>query len=432
MMRHLRSNISFLKGNILILIICRVLWSWSTSIVYPFFSLYILALGGTPPEIGLINSLGLIAGMFLYPVGGYIADRKGRVKLIGYSTYLYSLSHLLFVLAVNWQTVAIGQFLSQLLLFYMPALTALEADSLPPEVRGRGFALMMAIPGAIRVIAPYTGGLIITAYGGGEEGMIQAIRLCWTVAFATGILVATIRLRYLKETLEMNEDDKPSSRSILTTLKESYRGIIVSIRWMDRPLRMILLIEVVSSFFVAMAAPFWVVYAKEALGLTPYDWGAAMLISGLVGILTAFPMGLLVDRLRPRKMILSGLSISSICILLYIFSGGPFGVFAILPLISLSNSMMMPAFSTLIANKIPRSRRGRLFSILGERGIQISFESFWGGGFLLFPPAAVGALLGGYVYELNQKYLWMILSAAMASILILAHLFIKDSDETHY
>ncbi|MBS7638558.1 MFS transporter [Candidatus Bathyarchaeota archaeon] len=196
-LRQLRSNLYFLRGNILILMICRVLWSWSTSIVYPFLSLYILALGGTPTEIGLINSLGLIAGMFLYPVGGYIADRRGRVKLIGYSTYLYSLSHLLFVLAVNWQTVAIGQFLSQLLLFYMPAMTALEADSLPPEVRGRGFALMMAIPGAIRVIAPYMGGLIITAYGGGDEGMIQAIRLCWTIAFATGILVATIRLRYL-------------------------------------------------------------------------------------------------------------------------------------------------------------------------------------------------------------------------------------------
>lgn len=431
-MRQLRSNLSFLRGNILILIICRVLWSWSTSIVYPFFSLYILALGGTPTEIGLINSLGLIAGMFLYPVGGYIADRKGRVKLIGYSTYLYSLSHLLFVLAVSWQTVAIGQFLSQLLLFYMPAMTALEADSLPPEVRGRGFALMMAIPGAIRVIAPYMGGLIITAYGGGDEGMIQAIRVCWMIAFATGLLVATIRLRYLKETLEENREDRPSRMDILPTLRGSYKGIIESIRWMDRSLRLILLIEIVSSLFVAMVAPFWVVYAKEILGLTPYDWGAAMLISGLVGILSAFPMGLLVDKLRPKKMILSGLAISSICILLYIFSGGPIGVFSILSFLSLSNSMMMPAFSTLIANKIPRSRRGRLFSILGERGVMISFGNFWGGGFLLFPPAAAGALLGGHIYELNPTYLWMILSAATALSLLLTHIFIKEPRETHY
>ncbi|MBS7638559.1 MFS transporter [Candidatus Bathyarchaeota archaeon] len=201
---------------------------------------------------------------------------------------------------------------------------------------------------------------------------------------------------------------------------------------MDRPLRMILLIEMVSSFFVAMVAPFWVVYAKMALGLTPYDWGAAMLTSGLVGILTAFPMGLLVDRLRPKKMILFGLSISSICILLYPFSGGTWGVFSILSLLSLSNSMMMPAFSTLIANKIPRSRRGRLFSILGERGIQISFGNFWGGGFLLFPPAATGALLGGHIYELNPTYPWIIFSAAMALSLLLTHIFIKEPRETYY
>jgi MFS family permease len=369
--------------------------------------------------------------MILYPVGGYIADRRGRVKLISYSTYLYSLSHLLFVVAANWQTVAIGQFLSQLLLFYMPAMIALEADSLPPEARGRGFALMIALPGAVRVIAPYMGGWLITAYGGGEEGMIRAIRLCWAIAFATGILVATIRLRYLKETLIDNEASSPSL-GMLSTLRESYRGLIESMKWMDRPLRMILLIEVASSFFVAMLAPFWVVYAKEALGLTPYDWGAAMLLSGLVGILAAFPMGVLVDRLRPRKIILTGLSLSSTCILLYIFSGGKLGVFTVLSLISLSNSMMSPAFLTLISNKIPRSRRARLFSILGERGIVVSFESFWGGGFLIFPSAAAGALIGGFIYELNPKILWTISSAAMAFTLLLAHLFVKDPSDTHY
>ena len=144
----------FIQGNIKVLMFCRVLWSFSTSIIYPFFSLYILALGGSSTEIGLISSLGLIAGMVLYPLGGYIADRAGRVKLIGYSTFLYAFAHLFFVFATNWQMIAIGQFFSQLLLFYMPAMNALESDSLPPGVRGKGFAIIMAVPGSVRIIAP--------------------------------------------------------------------------------------------------------------------------------------------------------------------------------------------------------------------------------------------------------------------------------------
>lgn len=425
-----RSPFWFIRGNILVLMVCRVLWSWSTSIVYPFFSLYILALGGTSTEIGLISSLGILAGMFLYPVGGYIADSSGRVKLIGYSTYLYALTHLFFVFASNWQAVALGQFLSSLLLFYIPAMNALQADSLPPAVRGRGFAIMMAVPGAIRIVAPYMGGWIIEAYGGGDAGMVQAVRLCWGIATVMGLVVATIRMRYLKETLTEDEVQKGRSiRDLPSILRSAYSSIFESVRWMDRSLRVIVLIEVLASFFVAMTAPFWVVYAKEVVGLTPLQWGTVMLISGSVGIAMAFPMGSLVDRLGPRRMILTGMAVAPLTIFLYLHAGGFLGVVAILCLLSLVNCMMMPAFSTLIANMIPRSRRGRLYSLLGERGVLISFGNFWGGGFLLFPPAAAGALIGGYIYKMDHSYLWMICSTAMVICLALIFLFVKEPEE---
>jgi MFS family permease len=90
--------------------------------------------------------------------------------------------------------------------------------------------------------------------------------------------------------------------------------------------------------------------------------------------------------------------------------------------------MMMPAFSTIIANIVPRSRRGRLFSLIGERGVRISFGNFWGGGFLLFPAAAIGSYIGGWVYTLNPDYPWMITSAALVVSLILIYIFVKDPE----
>ena len=257
----------FIQGNVKILMYCRLLWSGSTSIIYPYFSLYILALGGTSTEIGLINSLGILAGMILYPLGGYIADRAGRVKLIGYSTIIYTFAHLFFVIANDWKMIALGQFFSQLLLFYMPAMAALEADSLPPDARGRGFAIMMTIPGAIRIVAPVVGGYVIDwfrAYSDltQNEALVIAVRVCWGVAFLTGLLVAWIRLRYLKEpAIEGGMRVGLKLSEIPKMVVPAYRSIFDSVRWMSGSLKVLVVIEMFMSFFVAMSAPFYVVYA---------------------------------------------------------------------------------------------------------------------------------------------------------------------------
>jgi hypothetical protein len=59
-----------LRGNVLVLTVSRVIWSMSNSIVYPYFSLYILDLGGRKPVVGLVNALEGLTGLFLYLVGG--------------------------------------------------------------------------------------------------------------------------------------------------------------------------------------------------------------------------------------------------------------------------------------------------------------------------------------------------------------------------
>ncbi|MBN1681967.1 MFS transporter [Candidatus Bathyarchaeota archaeon] len=419
----------FVTGNIRVLMACRMIWSLSTSMVYPFFSLYILALGGTSTEIGIINSLGLLAGMVLYPVGGYVADRAGRVKLIGYSTILYTLTHLFFVFATNWQVIALGQFFSQFLLFYTPAMNALESDSLPPSVRGKGFALMMAIPGTLRIIAPYVGGLIINVYGGGDEGLVQAVRLCWGIAAITGFLISYLRIKYLKETV--TSDETLTIKSFISSIIPSYKSIIESIRWMDRSLKALVVVEIVSAFFVAMSAPFWVVYSNQIYGLSAYEWGQIMLLSGLVGIIMAYPMGTLVDKIGPRKMILFGMGAAPIVTFAFRYATGFIGVTIILCSITIINNMLMPGFSTIIANMIPKERRGRLYSLLGERGVMISFGNFWGGGFLLFPAAALGSYIGGVIYSISVDALWIIMPIAFLITSILAYIFIKEPETAH-
>lgn len=59
-----------MKGNILVLTVSRIIWSMSMSVVNPYQPLFIQALGGSKPMIGLITALGSATGMVFYPLGG--------------------------------------------------------------------------------------------------------------------------------------------------------------------------------------------------------------------------------------------------------------------------------------------------------------------------------------------------------------------------
>lgn len=75
--------LSFMRGNVLVLTTCSTLWRISIDVIWPFLALYIIALGGDYETVGLVMAVGNLASLILYPLGGYLADYKGRIKSDG-------------------------------------------------------------------------------------------------------------------------------------------------------------------------------------------------------------------------------------------------------------------------------------------------------------------------------------------------------------
>src|SRR4030043_2091172 len=53
--------------------------------VFPYLSIYIVALGATVTQLGIVNSLGMIAAGIVGPLTGWFIDRSGpkKIYLIG-------------------------------------------------------------------------------------------------------------------------------------------------------------------------------------------------------------------------------------------------------------------------------------------------------------------------------------------------------------
>lgn len=418
-MRSSESMRTVLRGNVLILTLSRMLWSVSVSIVFPYMSLYILELGGSKPIIGLVNAVGSLASILLYPIGGYIADKSGRVRIVGLSTLIFASSFLVFALAPSWEWVAVGVAYQRMTLFYMPALNAIMADSIPVGLRGRALALTIALPEAIRIITPYFGGWLISIYT-----LKPAMRIGFTLSLLLGVVVGLMRFRYLKETLK----GEGLELSPLRMLREAYKDILSSVRWVHSNLGGYTLVALLLTFINSAVMPFWVVYAKEMIGLTPYQWGVILLMGGVARALTSPLIGGAVDRIGPRRCMLIALLVAAPSMALFTKTHTLLETAVIYVALVVAGVFLWIASSVLLADTIPRAIRGRVMAALGQ-GIGVGVTGGgYASGFLLFPPMTLGSLIGGYLYELYPNYPWLLQSTALVMALLLTLKLVQEPE----
>jgi MFS family permease len=423
----MKSTFSFMTGNVLVLTVCRIIFTMSQSLAGPFFSLFVLALGGTVQDIGVITALGGVAGLIFYPLGGYVADMKGRVRLVGLSTFAYAISYFFYAGAWSWQTLALGVFIQQLVLFYMPALNAIMADSLPVRMRGIGYATTNMIPSTIGIVIPYIGGFLIDKVFMGD--VMPAMRLSYTISGILGFLVAVIRLKWLKETVDVGDKKGVTLGEIPGLLKQSYLGIIETLKWFSQTLRSVAVVQMIITFSAALAGPYWIVRANKVVGLSVYDFGVLTLLAGAFNLLLSIPMGRLIDRFGPRKIIVATSAISPFACLLFPFCTSFTEMLAVILLLAVFNSATPNAFTALMVGHIPVSKRGRVFSLIGgSPGVQ--FGGIWMDGVLIFISGTLGSLAGGFIYAFDSRIPWFILSAALVCCTIFTAKYIKDPQKT--
>jgi len=410
-----------MKGNVLVLTVSRVLWSMSDSLAWPYLSLYILFLGGTAEIVGFVYAIGTMAACVLYPIGGYIADKAGRARLVSMATLLYITSFAVFAFANSWEWLAFAYAYQQVVLFYMPALNAIMADSIPVGARGRIYAVTVSIPNAVRVITPYLGGYLIAVYT-----LQPAMRLSYTLSFCIGLVVAFIRLRYLKETITNGER---IGRKVPKILIEGYKNVFTSLKWVISNMPGYIGMAVLLSFIGSLVIPFWIVYAQNIIGISAYMWGVILLIGGLVNTLSSLVVGNLIDRIGIRKCMIMAFLLSIPPMFLFTLARDFYQVAAIWIVLMIASSFLWISSSVYLADVIPRGMRGRVMAGVGQ-GVSFGITGVgYSSGFLLFIPMTIGSVISGYIYNYNSVYPWYIQSVFLTVGLIICLFFIKNPEK---
>ena len=362
----LRRELDFLRGNFLVLMITWVMFRFAFRMVIPYEPLFISELGADETTLGLMNSIyAAVLCLSLIP-GSYVADRWGRRRIIVVMTYALGLSYLFYVLAPSWQLVLVGMVMAALCRVYSPALSAITADSLPPERRGMGYSMMRVLPDAVAVASPMITVFLIQRYG-----FLEALRLAYMVVVLSTLAAATLRLFFLKETLRPTGSGMDGG-GLAKVYARAVRDIAYTVKEAPRPLKALIFGPLL---VVPLAQGLWLfvpLFVVNYSGVSKEEWGLVNTVCTAVGLTTGIILGKLADRLSRKGLLVSAYALRAILVAALALASGFTQVLTVMVLFELVYNLGFPATSALLADLTPREMRGR---ILGARTLLMNLMS---------------------------------------------------------
>ncbi len=346
----------------------------------PYLSIYIVALGASKLQLGLINSIGLGVSAVASAFAGWLVDRYGVKRIYLSGIAMLVISSLVYALARDW-TVAI----LAMLLFYIGFRTTgtscgvVCAGSLPNEDRATGMNLCNAYGSIFALIGPMVGAVVVTAFGGVNA---VGIRPLYYISVAGYILLFLFVAKLLVGS--KGRELRRGGAGFIENMTEVFRYGTHLKRWLIVSGLVYLQWTVLPIF-----AP---LFAHEIKGAEQYVLGGMATAMALVSMLFGIPAGRLADRIGRKKVLylLSPLYYASIILLIlapsppFLVAAGAFqGFFMIGMTVSASVS----------AELVPLEQMGRWMGVLGfSRG-------------LISVP---GPLLGGIIWGvIRPEYLFL-------------------------
>lgn len=425
MIAEMKKRFSFMKGNLTVLTIRQLLGMFFRKMVLSYASLFVIAVGGDYSQIGVINSIRPLAGLIMFPIAGYLTDRTSRVKIITIADILSGVTMLIYVFAPSWQWIAAGALIQGFMVFSFPPVSAIMADSIEPQNRGIGVAMMNTISTLVSLFSPVIAATVLGIYGE-EYGM----RILYGFLGLQALVSAVLVHYRLKETTV--PEPMGGMPSMLSIIKNTYSGVPSLLKEISTSVKAVSMVVLLAFLSNGVSSPFWVVYVKEIIGLTNVEWGSILLYESILRMILTMPAGVLSDRIGRSKTLLISIGFSLISIPMLIFANSYMTVLIIRLGAAVAGAMFIPSSSALISDYTPRNIRGKVMAAVGRGTAMIGAAGGGTGGpglgYLFVIPVMISSIVGGILYDMNPVYPWYFVAGATVLQLLCVLLFIRDPE----
>jgi MFS family permease len=351
----LNRNVALLSGTVFLF--AGAWFSW-----YPILPLHLRDLGASDAQVGLAYTLMQLGYQGMQVLGGVLADRFGRKRLIVWPTFAYLPLYLLASATRSWGLlVALLVVADSMGAVQWPAMMALMAESVPEGQRGGVFAIFEFAAGLGVALGPAAGAAVLSV---GDVPLLIG---------ATGVVAlvcAVLRWLWLQETA--CGSSPPGLGDWRALLSGRLRVFLVA----------------ASLFYLLMAmtvhGPFISLHAKDVGRLSEQAINSLIAVVGVVATIASLAGGWVIGWLGGRRALWLGTLGHAVALLPWAYAPAVLAGQGFLVVSWVGMQLSFIAYQTVLAEQAGDASRG---SVVGLVGTVTGFV------------AALGPTLGAWMRE---------------------------------
>ena len=339
------------KRTVYISLVCVFCTSFGVSQLGPILPLYFHDLGVTTPEgmslwSGLATGITFLIVCLAAPFWGRLADRKGRKITLIRSSFGMALCNVLIAFQTTPEGVVLIRLIQGLVSgFYSASITLIASES-PIERTGWALGLLASANLAGSLIGPLLGGYIADTVGIRNDFIIVGILMGLAGVLATAFIHENYVPKPNIEKLSISKlkEQIPEFSSIVALCVASFIYAIC-----------IMSLQPVISVYIKGIVP----SNTENLAFIA---GAVFSAMGIAQLMSSSPLGKLVDKVGPRKVLVVSLIYVGLFNIPQAYVTDVYQLALIRFLQGFGLGGMLPALNTYLSSKTPREFTGQVFS----------------------------------------------------------------------
>jgi len=275
-------------------------------------SIYIVGLGASPSQLGLISSIGGLGGAILSVFGGWNTEKYGVKKVFIFGALAAGIGCLVIAMADNLLIVTLGIFIYiSSLRISMNMCSVVCGVCLKNSERATGMQLCDIISALPKLVAPIMAAYLITAFGGLNTKGIKPLYFMGFIGFCI-LAIFTWKMFTNPNNKKVTKELDKGGLSFLNGFYEMFKQ--------GKELKKWIAYRVFSVIPTWTMPIYWPLFAKELKNADQFVIGYMATAMMVMPILFSLPMGRFADIIGRKRLLYITTPIYCLSILLFIYA----------------------------------------------------------------------------------------------------------------